>query len=154
MRTILLKIFVDWCKLGNTFKCEIVDFSMDIQSPFTTGQYKNIAITINLIPTCFIEEANRAANKLHLLHSKSTAHKIFTVLEENKTVKAIWIISPLSMILTSAGKHLEHQRSERIQQRLGPILATELQVWDHVEWEETGRGRICIIHHYHKLPPG
>lgn len=69
MRTTLLKVFVKWCKLGNTFKSEIVDFSMDILAPFTTGHYKNITIAINLIPVCFVEEANRAANKLHLLNS-------------------------------------------------------------------------------------
>lgn len=105
MRTILLKFFVDRCKLGNTFKCEIVDFSMGILTPFMTGQYKNITIAINLIPACFVEEANRAANKLHLLSSKSKAHKVFIVLEQNKSVKAILIISPLSIILTSAGQH-------------------------------------------------
>lgn len=27
-----------------------------------TGQYKNITITINLIPICFVEEVNRAAD--------------------------------------------------------------------------------------------
>lgn len=65
---------------------------MDILTPFTTGQYKNIAIAINLIPACFVEEANRAANKLHPLKSKFYKHEVFIVLEQNKTAKAILII--------------------------------------------------------------
>lgn len=68
MRTILPKFLVDRCKLGNPFKYEIVDFSMDLLTAFMTGQYKNITIAINLIPACFVEEANRAANKLLIIY--------------------------------------------------------------------------------------
>lgn len=76
---------------------------MDTLTPFMIGQYKIITIVNNCISSYFVEEPNRADNKLSLTANHS--HTKPLVLKQNKTIKAILIMSFLIMILASPGKH-------------------------------------------------
>lgn len=71
-------------------------------TPFLVGHYKIIGTVNNFISSCFVEEPSRAANKLSLTANQS---HIEPLKYQNKTRKAILVISFLSMILAPPGQH-------------------------------------------------